>query len=132
MTTETSVTEILKTVVGSVDFDEVDWYEGETEDEKRTNFWIDVINYKSADSGFGHLVDSIMEEGFHGSSIGWNENRITEGHHRLVAAILLGLDTIPTTSYGHGGTHPGREGMRHGYFSAHSSCTVDTSIEVDF
>jgi hypothetical protein len=127
----TCITEILQTVTVSCDFGEVSDYEGETLDDKRTNFWIDVIRVKSGDSGFGHLIDSILEEGFHGSAVGWNECYISEGHHRIVAAILLCLDEIPTLPYGSGGDHPPRAGMS-GYFSAHASVTVDTSIEVDF
>lgn len=126
----TSVTEILQTVTGSVDFSSLDTYPGADEDEQRTNFWIEVIRVKSSDTGFGHLVDSIMEEGFHDSAIGWHDGRIYEGHHRLVAAILLGLDTVLTTPYGRGGSHEPREGMN-GYFTAHDSCDIDTSIEVE-
>lgn len=131
---ETDVLTILRTVTGSCDFGYVKNYPGETEDEQRTNFWIDVIRVKSADSGFGHLVDSIIEEGFHGSAIGWDEfdegGYISEGHHRLVAAILLGLDRVFTSPYGKSGDHKPREGMN-GYFSAHMSCRVDMAIEVD-
>jgi hypothetical protein len=36
------------------------------------------------------------------SAIGWEAERrdITEGHHRLVAAILLCEDEVPTTEWG--------------------------------
>lgn len=122
---------ILRTVTGSCDFDPIECYPGDDIDEQRTNFWIDVIRVKSGDSGFGHLVDSIMEEGFHGSAVGWNNGYITEGHHRIVAAILLGLDKIPTMAYGKSGTHRARPGMYSDRFSAHDGCSVDTSVEVD-
>lgn len=96
----TPVVEILQNVTGSCDFGEVEGY-GDKMDDARTEFWLEVIREKSADTGFGHLVESILEHGFTGSKVGWSsENRITEGHHRIVAAILLGLDEIPTEEYG--------------------------------
>lgn len=116
------VVEILHTVRGSVDFGAVDsgYYPGETMDEMRTSFWKQVIQQKASDTGFGYLVDSMLRKGFDlASPIGWNNERITEGHHRLVAAILLGLDTVPTTPFG-GGTgrnHTLPPGRMH--FSAH-------------
>lgn len=97
----TPVIEILKTVRTSCDFDSVNAYPGDDEDERRTNFWLDVIETKSTDSGFGHLVHSIIDFGFvEGSSIGWDNGYLNEGHHRIVAAILLGLDEVPTSKWG--------------------------------
>ncbi len=126
--TMTPISEILRNVTYSCDFPSIEDYPGETPDEQQTNFWIDVIKTKAGDSGFGHLIDSLLEEGWHGSAVGWyNDSEITEGHHRLVAGILLGLDAIPTTALGRCGDHPPREGMRN-YFSAHASCQVDKSI----
>lgn len=61
--------------------------------------WETVITDKAADEGFGYLVESIMAHGWK-SAIGWTEGRITEGHHRLVAAILLCEDMVPVTNYG--------------------------------
>lgn len=93
------VEEILKTVTYSVDFGYVENYAGATEDDKRTAFWMDVINRKAADTGFGHLMESIMAHGWT-SAIGWQNTDITEGHHRLVAAILLCEDEVPVTFWG--------------------------------
>lgn len=96
-----SVAEILQTVEYSCDFGFVSEYPGDTIDDQRTRFWADVIETKAGDTGFGHLVNSIIENGFT-SAIGWNERTkgITEGHHRLVAAILLGMDEVPTCEWG--------------------------------
>lgn len=105
MTTMTSVTEILNTVRYSVDFGDIDDYEGETEDDRRTALWEDLLRTKSSDTGFGALVAAILANGFdRNSPIGWDTSdySINEGHHRLAAAILLGMDEIPTTPYGGG------------------------------
>jgi hypothetical protein len=106
MTEYVSITRILKETTHSVDFGGVeDSYDGDS-----TAFWQDIIATKSADTGFGHLVDSILEHGFDpDGAIGWVEcdsyyddggAAINEGHHRLVAAILLCMDEVPTTPYG--------------------------------
>lgn len=103
----TSIEEILKTVTYSIDFGFVYAYESGDMDVARTAFWRDVIATKSGDEGFGPLVESIMEDGWdEESAVGWNDCEITEGHHRLVAAILLGMDEVPTCSYGSGGSSP--------------------------
>lgn len=95
------VSDILKSCEGSCDFGDVDYYDGETFEDKQFNFWTEVIANKSSDTGFGHLVESILKDGFvEGSAIGWNRGRITEGHHRLVAAILLGMDEVPVSKWG--------------------------------
>lgn len=143
MTTQTvSVAHILKTVGGSCDFGSLNNFQGATEDDQRTVFWQHVIMAKASDSGFGHLVDSILEEGFHGSAIGWEEYEgddgttgyISEGHHRLVAAILLGMDEIPVSPYGKSGNHDPRPGMGGGHFSAHqnNSSEFPYPISVEF
>lgn len=106
MTTMTKVSHILKTVRYSVDFGGIDCYAGETEDDQRTAMWEDILRTKSSDTGFGALVAAILANGFDPNSpIGWDESdySITEGHHRLTAAILLGMDEVPTSTYG-GGT----------------------------
>lgn len=95
------VEEILQTVEGSVDFGSIWSYPGETDDEMRTNFWLDVIQSKSGDTGFINLVNSILNNGWaEGSCVGWWNNDITEGHHRLTAAILLGMDEVPVAYRG--------------------------------
>lgn len=96
---------ILQKVESSVDFGEVSNYFGNTMDEQRTNFWLAVIKDKASDTGFGHLIEAILTEGFDNeSSIGWFDNEITEGHHRLVAAILLGMEEVPVSDWGTGGS----------------------------
>lgn len=63
--------------------------------------WEIVFWEKTAHTGFMHLVHSIQEHGWL-SAIGWNDSskEITEGHHRICAAILLCEDEIPTTTMG--------------------------------
>lgn len=77
---------------------------------------IEMVSSKASDSGFGYLLDSILEKGFiRESPIGiqwlngaedWRGNvqgiYISEGHHRLTAAILLAEDYIWASAYGQG------------------------------
>lgn len=97
LTVQVPITYLLKHTTASCDFDSIRSWRGLTAAE----WWEMIIQNKAADSGFGHLVDAIMEHGFsEDSPIGWNTGEITEGHHRLVAAILLGLDTVPCSMWG--------------------------------
>ena len=114
----TPVEEILNSVMSSCDFGHVDGYqtEGLTMDEARTLFWQDVIASKSSDSGFIDLVNSYLEHGWvDDSAVGWDDDccDITEGHHRLVLAILLDLDEVPTTTWGCGGLVKGQRISAH-------------------
>lgn len=93
-----AVKDLLANVTYSCDFHAVPMG-----DDERARWWQKVIHSKSSDSGFGHLVDAILENGFDPSwPIGYrpDEGEIYEGHHRIVAAILLGLDEIPYTANG--------------------------------
>lgn len=132
MTKMMKVKTILKTVMGSCDFEDVADYDGKTMGVKRTNFWKEVIAVKSKDTGFGYLVESIIENGFTGSAIGWNPEtkEITEGHHRLVAAILLGLDEVPVARWGASGDHAPTPG--NSVFSAHWCEDAPYPIAVTF
>ncbi len=96
------VQDILQQAEGSCDFDEINWEY--------------IIQEKSEDTGFLHLLFKIQEEGWL-SAIGWRDRYITEGHHRLVAAILLCEDLIPTTEYG---TSLYSKDGHSGYQSGHS------------
>lgn len=90
---EVPVSFILRNARGSVDWGEA-WDDG-------TAWWEIGIKGKASDTGFGHLIDSILSEGWQeGSAIGFDGETITEGHHRLVAAILLGLDTVLVSPWG--------------------------------
>lgn len=96
--TTTSVLEIIATVEASCD-----WGDFPDDDDERAEFWLDCIASKAGDTGFGHLVDAILENGWHPDScVGWDDEakEITEGHHRLVAAILLAMDFVPTSPWG--------------------------------
>jgi hypothetical protein len=80
------VEDILRDTTASVDF--------------YTNMdWEMILEEKCADTGFMHLVWSIMEYGWL-SAVGWTGTKITEGHHRICAAILLCEDLIPVTDHG--------------------------------
>lgn len=100
------VTDILNLVTESCDYGLVSDYPGETMDDKRTAFWQHVLQDKSSDSGFGNLVNSMLEHGWiEGSCVGWkqysdDEYEISEGHHRLVYAILTGMDEVPVEYWG--------------------------------
>lgn len=73
--------------------DSCDW--GAVWKNDSAGWWLKGIMQKAADTGFGHLIDSILTEGWQkGSAIGFDGSYITEGHHRLVAAILLCMDTV--------------------------------------
>jgi hypothetical protein len=85
------VTDILEQTTGSVDFGDVDDYSSPED------FWFAMMSDKAGDTGFGHLVESIMAHGFKPEgAIGWDKGCQMDGHHRLTAAILLCLDEIPT------------------------------------
>jgi hypothetical protein len=108
MTTMTRLADILDTVRDSVDYGDVDSYDPDDEDNARTLFWLAVMRGKSSDSGFSKLVHSVLENGWDESScIGWDEKEkcITEGHHRLVLAILLCLEWVPTATFGKDGDY---------------------------
>lgn len=87
-----SVEWLMKNTRGSVDgYGLYEWRE-----------WQRMLHSKCLDTGFGHLVESIMERGFlEGGAIGWDDGWITEGHHRLCAAILLCMETVPVSTHGH-------------------------------
>lgn len=103
MTNTITVVELMKQTRDSVDLGEApdpDLYPDDS-----AEWWEGLIRVKASDTGFGHLVESILENGFdHNSPIGFNpiHGIITEGHHRIVAAILLCLDEIPYSQYGGG------------------------------
>lgn len=86
----------------SVDFGSFDMSHFHDESE-----WLmDIFARKAADTGFGYLVDSILTDGWDEESvIGFNHRgTITEGHHRLTAAVLLCLDSILISPYGNEGS----------------------------
>lgn len=121
MTKMVSVLEIMRTATESVDFGTAP-----TDPDENAKWWENIIKVKAADTGFGALVDSILRDGFdHNQPIGWyvcdNTREISEGHHRLVAAILLGMDEVPTSPFG---------GGHHGEICAHCDCTEYESYSV--
>lgn len=91
------VTEILKNLYRSCDFGDFDEY---THDGDNTPLIQAIIQGKASDSGFMHLVESIMEHGFREEgAIGWDGEELQNGHHRFVAAVLLCLDEVPTVEF---------------------------------
>lgn len=85
-----TLSEIQNFVTESVDFDWMD----------TPGDWELMIRTKAKDTGFGHLVESIMTHGLlEESTVVIDEfGTIIEGHHRLVAAILLCLDVVPVST----------------------------------
>lgn len=85
------VREILRHVEASLDFDPWEW--------ERDGFWATVIRRKVIDLQMPALLDAIQAEGFT-APIGivrpprgpWLQHN---GHHRIVAAILLCMDEVP-------------------------------------
>jgi hypothetical protein len=93
----------------------------------------DIIITKSLDTGFGHLVDSIITHGFE-SVIGWDRDykEITEGHHRFVAALLLGMDWVYTSDFGAGSNHTKADGtgiVAHGDWDSYP---IDVDLTYDY
>ena len=93
------VSDILKKVTISSD------YNGEfntIEFDGTPSTWAYLIASKAGDYHTPTLALKILEEGFTDPICIWRDNRgaygLGNGHHRLVCAILLGLDEIPVVS----------------------------------
>lgn len=133
MTKTVSIAEILQDTIDSTDFGSIFDYarDDDNEDDARTKFWNDVIETKSTDSGFDSLVTSILTYGWiEGSCVGYYTDAdgggyLTEGHHRLVAAILLGMDSVPVSDWGDSKNTPaGRVSAHHDYVSERVSYLI--------
>ena len=86
------VTTILRDAEESCDFPTFDGSPAE---------WKRMMMEKANDSGFGDLIDAILDNGWEeGSAVGFDGSYINEGHHRIVAAILLGMDEVPVADWG--------------------------------
>lgn len=110
---------LLRNTVESCDYGAIEEY-GSPE-----AFWSEVFT-KAQDTGFGHLIESILERGFLATgAIGWVDGLITEGHHRLIAAILLCMDTVPISGYGGCADHV----LGH-HFSSHNNFNDPYPIEL--
>ena len=99
----TPVLEILRNTRESCDFGEAPLFEDDPD--ANAEWWEYLMRSKADDSGFGALLDAILANGFDfDSPIGWQPSQgyISEGHHRLTAAILLCLDEVPTSHWGGG------------------------------
>lgn len=60
--------------------------------------WFRMMAIKANDASFGRLLQAIPKQGFLdpiGITWEYDHYRLGNGHHRLTAAILLGLDEIP-------------------------------------
>lgn len=68
--------------------------------------WARVIETKAAASHFDAVLSTLIREGFRLPVVMWDQHRsgewiIGNGHHRITAAILLGIELIPVVvSYG--------------------------------
>lgn len=120
---------LMQNITGSCDFGGMETFED----------WSEMMSCKASDSGFGHLVESMMKRGFlRQGSIGIKRivgegYYITEGHHRLVASVLLGLDYVYVSRWG--SSHYNTEKLPQ--FSAHSNHSdqrkyPDYPIEVEY
>jgi len=91
-----SVTDILQKVTLSADFDG-GWNTIEFDGTPST--WAYVIASKAGDTHTPVLAQKILDEGFTDPVCIWRDSRgaygLGNGHHRVVCAILLGLDEIP-------------------------------------
>lgn len=86
---------ILAMIVGSIDLQ--GWNGPRWENGER---WADMIATKAAAGHFDSILRAIIAEGFAVPIVMWDEDATGEylignGHHRFVAAMLLGLDTLP-------------------------------------
>lgn len=68
--------------------------------------WARIIETKAAASHFDAVLSTLIREGFRMPVVMWDQYRsgdwiIGNGHHRITAAILLGLEMLPVVvSYG--------------------------------
>lgn len=80
-----SIVELINALDGSVDYyDENDWIES-------------CFKYKTADKKFPGILASILEQGLTLplNAVRWDDAVLMgNGHHRLVAALLCGIETI--------------------------------------
>lgn len=89
MVTMVKVSDLLRNLKGSIDVYELDV----------PSEWLRMIAWKSEDYQFATIIRLIETEGFTdpiGIRMYDDDNwELGNGHHRLSAAILLGLDEIP-------------------------------------
>ena len=72
------------------------WYDNYVD--SRATLWDCVLDMKRNDDHYGDVVDSIAANGFVRPVTAWyklGELYFGDGHHRLAAAIDLGITTIP-------------------------------------
>lgn len=91
-----SIEWMMKHTTYSCDFGDVSGYQS------NVHFWATMIEGKALDAGFLRVVESLQTHGWmrplnvemqdYGEGY---EINIIDGHHRLVAAILLCMDEIP-------------------------------------
>jgi len=95
---EVPVTFLMKFLNRSCDVGSLTvWYEARGDDDWRDySGWAYLMESKSQDEGFGYLVESMLERGMlpNGAIAVDPTGYLFEGHHRLVAAILLCMDTV--------------------------------------
>lgn len=94
----TPITEILQNCTWSMDFKEDPNWAQMISEKSGAYSGIDSLHPDDFDPNFITLLESIMEFGIR-HPVMWSASEKTyrNGHHRLTAAILLGLDEVPTT-----------------------------------
>lgn len=95
-----SIEWLLKNVTYSYDFGSPDGYPS------NLHFWSDMIESKALDAGFLRVVESLQTHGWMSPinvELGHYDDpdiSLVDGHHRLVAAILLCMDMVPLWDWG--------------------------------
>lgn len=115
---------LIQNIVGSCDFDE-----DEIADHGGDLLEL-IMDYKCSDTGMGYLLESMLLKGhLREGAIGaaWFDGGVylTEGHHRLCAAILLGLDEVWVSRNG----KSIRSANGHSLVSAHDSWDYNTGTQ---
>lgn len=109
-----SIETLLKHLTYSGDFGDLSGYLYDS-----VEFWGTMIESKALDRNFEEIVESLQTFGW-GAPLNMEfydegedegpEFHIHDGHHRLVAAILLCMDEVPYWNWSMGGTAPRKNG----------------------
>lgn len=60
--------------------------------------WDDMLECKRADTQYPWIVESLKTNGFVrplNATTCWGQLQLSDGHHRVAAAIDMGMDTVP-------------------------------------
>lgn len=85
-------------VVACEDKDGDEWAECDWEDVPHEERWETLLSMKRADENYEDILEEISENGFSKPLTAYKRDGVLilcDGHHRLAAAIDLGLETVP-------------------------------------